>query len=222
MTSSLNLHSFLGNSFPSWVPPECDLPVAVSGNCVLRCPRSVCLARCRDPKSWGACLRKGRTPEQLAVVLKNLGCRQFQKGIAEGKLMFWSPCGLQSLLANLSEAEGLCFPGQIWFPFRWFWFVTSDSEKPQQGIFCLFLLAWRRLHRTWGTLTWVTYRAQEHAKEAVELSAALDPLVRWGPHPLPFLPPSEGFVFLLWFHPQNNSVLWALGPRRSDARAPGL
>lgn len=130
-----------------------------------------------DSKSLGD-LRRSWTPEQLAVVLKYLGSRQFQKGIPEGKLIVWSLWGHRWRCSQSQRDR--CFPEQIWFPFNWFWFITSDSENPQQGIFCLFLLDWRRIRWRRGTLTGLLawYRnAQKNAAPCFLFSGSTPPFL---------------------------------------------
>lgn len=176
----------------------------------------MCLVRCWDSKSWGSHLRKNWTPDQLAVILKYLGSRQFQKGIPEGKLIVWS---LWGHCWQCSQSQrGRRFPEQIWFAFNWFWFITSDSENPQQGMFCLFLLAWQRIHWRWGTLTGLLAQCRNAQKNTAK------PCIAWPSLSIGSTPPSLPASFrrirspAVISHSQQNGVLQAHWPEWLSSR----
>lgn len=147
-TAIVHLHSLSGNGAVSWVPSESNLPAAVLGHRVFRCPQSTCLVRCRDSKSWAPHLRKSQTPEQLAVVSSILSAydstREFR-----GKWVAGSPSGLKSLSAMLSRPEGPWLPTTDSVSFELAWFITSDTENPQQGVFRL-SLGWKECQLEMG------------------------------------------------------------------------
>lgn len=149
-----------------------------------------------NPWTVGSCSQK-------SYLAPDNSRREFQRGNGRFDLSSaWSHSWWCS-----QSPRGLHFPEQIWFPFNWFWFITLGSENPQQGLFCLFLLAWWGIHWKMGN----SDRGYLHDTE-MHQNTQLRPeqpqlhLFFGGPYHLPSHPPSEGFVCPLSFHPLNKIV----------------
>lgn len=98
--------------------------------------------------------------------------------------------------------RGHHFPEQIWFPFNWF--ITSDSENPQQGMFCFVSFGLMGNSLEMGNSD--GYLSDKEMHRRMQLSPAQPgPPCSLGLHHLSFLPSSEEFVFLS-FHALSRIV----------------